>query len=166
MNSGAPVRERTLARGACQKRSASTREIDSSKGHASVDPAKLFNFCKTNPIKNFGRRTTGLNEHQVGILSLRKFTTRFRRKQNCCSDIFISAKLLLMCFAGICRIFQAIQSCSGGVPYELARIFRGHGPRGDHRFGGHGPGDDQVSKWFRQCDAAFLQAGYPGDCPI
>ena len=53
---------------------------------------------------------TTTNEHdQVGLLSRRKFTTRFMwREQNCRSNIFISAKLLLMCLAGICRIFQAI----------------------------------------------------------
>ena len=71
------------------------------------------------------------------------------------------AKLLIssLAFAG----FSSDQSCSSGVAYELAWIFRGHGARGDYRFGSHGPGDDQVPKGFRLCDAAFLQAGYSRD---
>jgi len=51
--------------------------------------------------------------------------------------------------------------CSG-VPYELARTHRGDGSCGDHPFRSHRRGDDQVSKWLRLCDAAFLQAGCPG----
>ena len=138
------------------------------KGHASVDQSKLEKY-ESNYLEFFPDISVGgppdLNEHdQVGILSLRKFTTRFMCGSRIAAATSLFRPSCCLCaslvFAGFSRRSNLV---AAAFLYELAWIYCGHGACGDHPFGSHGRGDDQVSKWLRLCDDAFLQAGHPGD---
>ena len=141
------------------------------KGHASVDQSKLEKFLRNEPnylelfSRHFGRRTTGLKarsgrpskpaevHHSLHVAGAELPQQHLYFGQAAAYVL----RWYLPDFPGDLILAAA------AFLYELAWIYCGHGGCGDHPFGSHGRGDDQVSKWLRLCDDAFLQAGHPGD---